>query len=901
ECDLSLSASGRTPGACSAPVRTFTGLGPGPHSSSGGSWDTRSGIFTEDLLHALPRLPELEDFPWSAHELRELVRRACGWDAFTGDAVKRLSALLRNPLLRIAREAQRLSAVHRQCTRLEVQSAVRIVLSAALAEPCVAAAVRAVSLHCMSGTVRSCGLVLSVGRFFRWMVDTRVSMRVREYAAVYLTACTERLVEEVVVRALQPEASPVSSSRLDSAVDLDPELWPPLQVHAQLLSGRNAHGQWRHEPVFIPAASVSATLYKYTYNSSCRKGETKKSGLSLTSGDLVSRAMRLLFRPRPSPPPSANHMPVSWSPDALRTLYYFVSASQADPVEILPSPNMTLTKVRPAPLLPPLSEWIRVSLVHAEHRRSSAVDRDDVRQASRLLLQLDCEPRLLRCDSSVSSWCSLDAGSALERFSSDLGFRMLHSGRADLLPQASALLGEKGLDTMDERGMTALMYASAAGDEALVQVLVQAGAQLDLQIPGSSARHPSVSAGTRHWTALTLAVLHSHLSVAQLLLEAGADVEAQVSGVRAVPRRHLCSWRDYEMVSLLLSYGADPLLPVHHGSSLSEDMNCFSCAAAHGHRNIVQRLVLQPEPCREDVLSLEEILAEGVDPGHSWEQGAPRGGTLRVCKARLKALQQASYYSAEHGYLEVTLDIRKMGVAWSMHSWLQSVLRAHELNRDGVLISLLQDFSSICSENYSPEFALTGVPLLFTLLHSTKDYVLLQCVASVLSQCYGAAAVPPVPALDTALSTQLDVHFLNNPEMSDVTFMIEGRPFFAHRVLLISASDRWDTFKILPWRVMCLLLMWSGGALCVFQLLPVSAFFRLRALQRSCEAALSGSLTVDNAVSLYRTAKVITTPHITGIALKDQDRDRGSTSGLLTDLETALKDRMKTLYPSCRG
>ncbi|XP_068995738.1 ankyrin repeat and BTB/POZ domain-containing protein 2-like isoform X2 [Embiotoca jacksoni] len=963
---LSLSSSGGSGTSqphTSTPPRAARWQHAGSLYSRNGSWDTVSTLPEDaaDILARCPCLPELEEYPWTERELRDVLGKVSGSDAsFTGEAVHRLSVLLRRALVRISREAQRLSELHRRCTRLEVQSAVRLVLSWSLAERCVSSAVKAASLHCMSsgntahrrGKSARCGLALSVGRFFRWMVETRVSVRVHEYAAVCLTACVESLAEEVAGRALQAArlaeeeepgpviCCPVTAELLEGTVNNDAELWGLLQLYEHLVCGKNANGELTlpaHVSPKVPEKSTESWEDVYM-EMELRALEqellTTWVGSITELSDLVSRAMRHMQRLRSSSPPSVGHAPpanqpsVSWAADALRTLYYFLSSRQMESMENpdLEPPSTTLSRERPfllLLLLPPLMEWIRIAVVHAEHRRSRLVDSDDVRQTARQLVPgLDCEPRRLRSESCFQSFKCLDAEAASARFRFGLGFRMMSSGRADLIHPAAELLGDEGVDAADD------------------------------QVPGCSARHASVHPGSRRCVALTFAVLHSHLSVAQLLLEAGADVEggALLDGQEncaETPLQLAAAAGHYEMVSLLLSHGADPLLRVHHGNSLTsplyEDMNCFSYAAAHGHRNVLRRLLLTPRHRKEDILSLEEILAEGVEE----EEEAPASVAPRLCKARMKALQQAAYYSAEHGYLDVTMEIREMGVPWRLHIWLESLRRARQLGRDEVTVSLLTEFTSIRPEDYSAELSATGLPLMFSMLESSKDYVVTKRLASVFSHCYGSP-VPPVPPMDVSLSTQLDIHFLNNEEMSDVTFVVDGRPFFAHRVLLMSASERfrrmlagspddvihvshmtYSTFQMMMRSLYC------GGTegLSVslseaVQLLPVASFFQLRGLQRVCETTLSQSVTVENAVSIYLTAKrhggVELCRFCEGFFLQNMNRlldredfhrlllggggqDTRAGPGqdrdppvLLVDLEAALIRRLCSLHSACR-
>jgi ankyrin repeat and BTB/POZ domain-containing protein 2 len=85
-------------------------------------------------------LVELQQLPWSNHDVLRVIQNGRikeHLERVSMETVPRLSYLLQRALVRIARETQRLTRPLAMCSKQEVCSALRIVLSPALADSCI--------------------------------------------------------------------------------------------------------------------------------------------------------------------------------------------------------------------------------------------------------------------------------------------------------------------------------------------------------------------------------------------------------------------------------------------------------------------------------------------------------------------------------------------------------------------------------------------------------------------------------------------------------------------------------------------------------------------------------------------------------------------------------------------
>ncbi|XP_076274350.1 ankyrin repeat and BTB/POZ domain-containing protein 2 isoform X2 [Rhynchophorus ferrugineus] len=838
------------------------------------------------------RLVELQHLPWTNHcILRVLQSGRCKehMSRVSVETITRLSYLLQRALVRMGRETQRLSSTLGICTKHDIMISFRIVLCPPLADSCIKACLRAAAMLAVSGdcTLKQskssrAGLQLQVGRFHRWMADVNLARFIHEYAAVYLCAGIENLLEEILLQCLPSDSDVnLTATLLEHAIANNGDLWGLLQPYAHLNAGRIASGA-----LALPRWASVSSVGSSSRDSGRSSGIPEPSLMTTCVGSL-NELQELIARMQPRIP---------LCPKAVRTLFYFMRCSQLEHGDQTSGHAVQeLCYERAYVILPPLVEWLRVATAHGEHRFAAVLDKDDIMQAARLLLPgVDCPVRSLGEEAvriRKNTGSEDDHVEATKQIQIELGFRLMLTGRPELIQQAVALLpSSTRLDTLNSQGHTALMLAAIHNDDITLTALLDAGASLDAETPPpSSPLFVAVNGENQHWTALTYAAAKGHTRCARILLERGANVEggavASEEKITLTPLQVACGSGNIDMVSVLCAHGAQPFLSTQIKDTLSypasTQRGCYSAisvAAAHGHRVVLQKLLAQPlAPLNKEVLSLEEMLAEGAPKSSSSSNTTPQFNKVQV-----KALQEAMYHSAENNHLDITVEIRTLGVPWTLHCWMHSLGAAHEARLDCVIDQLLQDFLQVCPDDYSSQFVQECLPLLFNIFRYSKKEGTTLLLADIFSTCFGWEPIKPIKECSPTTSTgsRIDTKYVNNPELSDVTFRVEGRLFYAHKIVLVTASPRLramlssklcegglPTVQINDIRYhifqIVMQFLYQGGCQTlepasedILELMAAANFFQLDGLLRYCESRCASMVALDNVVSMYIHAKV---------------------------------------------
>jgi len=170
----------------------------------------------------------------------------------------------------------------------------------------------------------------------------------------------------------------------------------------------------------------------------------------------------------------------------------------------------------------------------------------------------------------------------------------------------------------------------------------------------------------------------------------------------------------------------------------------------------------------------------------------------------------------------------------------------------------------------------------------------------VLSCCFGHGALKEIEALPiTQTSIRIGPDYINSPEMSDITFLVEGRSFYAHKIILATASKRFKAMlsnrsveendgsnpcieiSDIKYEIFTLVIqfLYSGAVddpvdqIKILELLQASQFFMLDSLKRHCERLAAGHLDCENVVDTCAYAKVsICREHERGVELNTSRR-----------------------------
>lgn len=67
-------------------------------------------------------------------------------------------------------------------------------------------------------------------------------------------------------------------------------------------------------------------------------------------------------------------------------------------------------------------------------------------------------------------------------------------------------------------------------------------------------------------------------------------------------------------------------------------------------------------------------------------------------------------------------------------------------------------------------------------------------ISKILNQLYGKNPIPSIVVEEASGAPRIDPKFVNNPDLSDVKFLIDNRLFYAHKIVLVNSSEEFKKF-----------------------------------------------------------------------------------------------------------
>ncbi|KAK0397639.1 hypothetical protein QR680_002199 [Steinernema hermaphroditum] len=765
----------------------------------------------------------------------------------------------------LATEISRLSSPLVKTTPDIVKCASSILFPEHVALSCQKTGTKACSMYALSNAgafkvsmSQRSGLHFDVGNFYRFLVEVRVSYAVTDQAAVMLCGTLECFVEELIKTAVfYSERSSLPSAVFDKIHTLD-DLFTYLD-HAENYEKSLGSTTSSYDLPAMPKI-------KSAESSCCAKTMTEFIGI-------VKSARPREFHAKHQIKQSSR---LSYSGHALKSLFYFVKCRRSD-CECSTTANFSRRTI---------AEWLRVSAVFASCRMDNVVKEQDILQTARVLLHVDTPPPLFDLNDAQSQNSN----------KSEIGLNLLSKGIA----AGVELAGSSWHSTTDRNGFSPISRAIVSGDDEAASKLLSMGAKVSIPIPReSSDQCPAVNSDFIGWIPLTWAVAHGSLRLFNELINTCSDTDESYM-ITETPLQVATIVGDNDMAYRLLACGACSFKScVSYDSTkcnyrLAGSPSALALAAARGNWPLAEVMFAQDasrtrnhdEPMTvADFLKVESS-SQSVVNGVAGK--APRPGQHSylesLSKIGQRAASEALYYAVETGHIDVALKLRKIGVRWNIHTWTRSLQYAFiERNRSQIRV-ILHDFTQGLMDDLNSDNIEDVVSVLFHILRNEANYPDsdLSAVSLKIAQIHNRLARPSVETDRTegALATRtiIDPKYVDNSELSDIRFKIGSKILYAHRIVLVNASEEFRELLDNPkgvievnnvdYGVFKLIMQYLYGNAKTFfdelstysftkqfQLYETSARFGLTGVIEECRQLIKSSIDNRTCAQIYQIAK----------------------------------------------